>query len=158
MRPPILSCVVVLAASPALACTAYPGEVYDDLPSASLAVAIAAVTEVSVYPKDGEGACIASSYERAETIHGEIGGTFRVEICGEDGAADDDGLGTGMEDYGFTKGATVLVGVIRTGPAPSDLRYAVPDCWGPFHIRLDTMTAEDREAVLADARALLAGK
>ncbi|MGL4234444.1 hypothetical protein [Tabrizicola sp.] len=152
MRQMILYFMASLMTSPALACVDIPGAVYDQIPSPDMVMVIAEVTDVSIVPVGQSGSCMTLSYRSSEVLFGEIGDSFRVETCYPDVSADLIDLGTSSELYGFTKGATVVVAVIKAASDSGDLRYAVPNCWGPKHMRLDTMAEAERKEFLIEIK------
>jgi hypothetical protein len=152
MRLVLLALLLATAGQPAVACS--PGVVttLDVLPSANAVIVIAKVTSVSVVPSNANGACLNVSYAQADAVFGSVADTFEVSTCFEDVTVDEMTSSPGAEDFGYNVGATVLVGLIKTASEPPALRYAMPSCWGPLHRRLDTIAAEDREALLSSLK------
>lgn len=139
-------------ATAAGACQPMPGEVLDDLGSPQAAVAVAEVTGLAIAPHGADGSCLVLGYRRGEMLRGALPATFEAEICVEGERLRLEDFAAAAEDFGFAAGATVLVGVMRQEAASPGWRVAIPDCWGPFHLRLDLMEATERRAFMADIR------
>lgn len=128
------------------------GDVFDELTSPLFVLAIANVTDVTITKSGEEESCVSYGYSRTELVAGSIGESFRVEVCDDYGPITDADLAETPEPYGFAKGASVLVGLIKPENGSSGLRYAVPDCWGPLHLRLDDMSKTERDTFLAEVK------
>ncbi len=152
---PIVS--LLWLASPALACRPDPGNLYDDIPSPDLIVAVAEVTDVVITKSSDVDTCIAVGYMVTERLAGNVDDSFRVEVCYISGRVTEADLARTADETGFAVGATVLVGVIPSSKGSTELRYAVPNCWGPLHLRLDDMGEAERKLLIADYRQPVAG-
>jgi hypothetical protein len=151
----LLSACLLGPAFPAWACRPAEGDVFDDIPSVGFVAAIAEVTDVTITKSSATQSCFAVSYHLSELLYGKINDTFRIETCGNDGPITEEDLTSTPDEYGFSEGATVLVGVITPKDGTLGLRYAVPDCWGPWHLRLDGMDAVESKAFIDDIRKVL---
>jgi hypothetical protein len=56
----------------------------------------------------------------------------------------------GLDLLGFVQGAEVIIGLVQNPDNSSDLRYAVPSCWGPLHLNLGALPHDVREKFLQD--------
>jgi len=63
-----------------------------------------------------------------------------------------------LDFYGFFQNAEVLIGLIQKPENISDLRYAVPTCWGPLHVNLDELSSDEREELLKDVLSQVANQ
>lgn len=141
--------------SAALACLPSPNAKYDQFPEQDGAIAIANVVSVSAEPAKNGGACLSVSYTTKETLYGKLPDRFTVRSCSETATVEKMPAAPGNAPMGFVSGASVLLGLVKTDENSSNLRYAIPGCWGPLHIRLDTMAERERAGLLRAAKALL---
>jgi hypothetical protein len=91
-------------------------------------------------------------------LSGALAQTPEVTNCIEGLSLEDlrAGLATAeMRAAGFEMGAEVLVGLVDAGEGV--LRYVVPNCLGPLHMRLDGLTEAQRDGVLLTMRKAASG-
>jgi hypothetical protein len=155
LRCSLLAGCLLYPAFPAWACRPVEGDVFDDIPSDGFVAAVAEVTDVTITKSSATESCFAVSYRRSELLHGEVDEIFRIETCGSDGPITEDDLASAPDEIGFSEGATVLVGVITPKDGTLGLRYAVPNCWGPLHLRLDELDAPESKALIDEFRKML---
>ncbi len=137
--------------SPAFACTPIEGEHYDELPDQNILIGIADVISIAISAEAGE-TCLSAAYATKESILGQMPDGFEVSSCVAEipmVEAIEDEL---MSEFGFITGATVMIGVIQTETSNTGWRYAVPTCWGPFHVRMDTLSDDDRSNFISSIR------
>ena len=120
-----LAALLSFFAVPAFACRPMEGDVFDDFSSPYLVLAVANVTDVTITRSSAEKSCVEFGYSRSEVLSGTIDANFRVEMCSDEGPITEEDLAETPDPYGFAKGATVLVGVIKAEDGSSNLRYAV---------------------------------
>lgn len=129
-------------------CLPDPAAAYDALSDPGVAVLTARVRQVTV-EAEPEQACLSLSYSTEAVLVGTAEDRFAVRHCLEGIAAEDLTAAlrsAAFDDIGMLPGAEVLVGTV--GQEDGSLRYAVPTCMGPLHIRLDGLSAVQREGVL----------
>ena len=141
--------VLLIPANTALACVPDPEFAYDDATNVDIAIATAVVTSVEI--KNTEiASCWQVQYSNARYYLGQGAEGFSVTTCA-DKVYQEDALAEqveGLESLGFKPNAEVLLGVVHLGENASKLRYAIPSCWGPMHVDLGQMSAEERAEFL----------
>ncbi len=150
----VVATVVTLACIPAaaLACIPDPDVEYDTAEEAAAVILRATVEAFSVTPHFDDGSCQTVEYRTLENLHGSAPATFTISRC-ETGIlvddyadADPDDLEFFADVLGYVTGAKVLGGIIVE--ADTEPRHLVPNCWGPLHLRLDTVGEAERTEVL----------
>jgi hypothetical protein len=149
-------------AVPVLACTPDPNTAYDDVQSRDIAIGIAEVTSMVVSPFAVDGSCRTLQYVTTRSMMGNVPEEFTVETCDDYLPVDEWGDGgidpALMHDMlGYEVGAEVILGLVFEPEGPTPIRYAVPSCWGPLHLRLDTMTEPERAAFVQEVLDALSG-
>ncbi len=150
----MIFCATLLSAciiSPALACTPVEGEHYDELPDQNILIGITDVTSVAISTEAGE-TCLSAVYATKENVLGEMPDDFEVRSCVAEVPMIEVIEDELMSEFGFVTGATVMIGVVQTEISNTGWRYAVPTCWGPFHIRMDTLSDDDRSDFILSIR------
>ncbi|KAG1647742.1 hypothetical protein GQR58_030366 [Nymphon striatum] len=122
-----LQALVVLTA-PALACYPDPEFSYDDL-KALKRKRVGVFTYLDVQYLYGFGEKEFS----VKTCSDEV---YQVEALSEELES--------LEYLGFVPEAEVLIGLVSPDQNNSEVRYAIPSCWGPLHFNLDKMSSEEQ--------------
>jgi hypothetical protein len=157
MRGVAIAVLTTFVATSTKACQLAEEDVYDDLSSDNFALVIADVTDLTITKSGDTNSCFAVDYRRKDMLQGDLPAEFRVETCGDDGPITLEDFARSAEEIGFAIGATVLVGVMPSETGTVGLRHAVPDCWGPLHLRLDLLGETEREVLMAYFRDMLSG-
>lgn len=137
--------------SGASACSPDPNFVYDDIHSREVLLATATVKTFEIESSE-TSLCWNASYSDAQYLYGVGEKQFSIKTCW-DKEWEDDELGADpevFEVYGFVTNANVLVGLVRLPENPSELRYAIPSCWGWLHVNLDELSNEERDEFLQE--------
>jgi len=143
-----LQAVLVLT-TPALACRPDPEFSYDDIRSQDISIATATVTSVEVESSETQS-CWRVHYLDVQYLYGSGEKELAVKTCSDE-VFQVEALSEeleGLEYLGFVPEAEVLVGFVSPGQDNSEVRYAIPSCWGPFHFNLDKMSSREREEFL----------
>jgi hypothetical protein len=146
-------CALVLSPLPVAACQDDAAAKYDTIPAPGFVAVVAEITALTIRDMEPGGSCLDIDYRSEEVLFGAVGATFRAEMCSPDEAFTLADLDASASDIGFVTGATVLVGLLPSGNG--GLRLAVPDCWGPFQVRLDEMGDPERKEFVTNIRDLL---
>ncbi|MGE0281159.1 MAG: hypothetical protein AB7P20_11195 [Rhizobiaceae bacterium] len=153
--------MTVVFVLPALACQPGDNE-YDNAYSPGAFVVRAQVIEFSREAVDGQ-ACYAGKYDAVEVMLGKAPTSFEPKECFE--GRDEVPVGPNNPDvniFGFVAGAEVLAGFAiqprGKGLAglplePGSLRFLVPDCWRPAHLRIDQLQVQSGRNYLSDGSA-----
>jgi len=144
---------LALTTAPTLACTPIKGEKYDDFSASNVSIAIATVVSKSAFATDGSSACLGVEYKTTDLLFGKLSENFEVENCYDNVPVDELRESEGLLALGFETGASVLVGVMPNDQTAVGLRYMMPSCWGPLHVRLDTLESGERQDVLDEFQA-----
>ncbi len=147
---------LLISTKTALACYPDPEFSYDDLTRSDISIATASVTTVEVRTTETTS-CWHVGYSDAEYLYGHGAKAFSVTTCTDevyqiDALAEE---AEGLEYLGFIPTAEVLLGVVHLNGDVSDLRYAIPSCWGPLHVNLGKMSGEERAEFLGEINTLI---
>jgi len=137
-----------------LACYPDPEFVYDDVTTVDISIATASVTTVELKTTE-TSSCWHVGYSGAQYLYGHGAKEFSVTTCAGE-VYQIDALSEeveGFEYLGLIPSAEVLLGVVHLSENASELRYAIPSCWGPLHVNLGKMSGEERAEFLHDFKA-----
>ncbi len=142
---------ILISAKPTLACYPDPSFVYDDVSSQAVMIATATVTTVDLNMSK-TSSCLTVRYSAAQFLYGNGSKGFSVTTCVDEIFQIDilSEESEGFEYFGFVPNAEVLVGLIHLHEDGSELRYAIPSCWGPLHINLNKMSTKKRAEFLQE--------
>jgi hypothetical protein len=102
------------------------------------------------FESDEYKSCWHVSYSNVSYLYGagseEISVTRCVqEVYEYDVLADED---EALVYLGFLPEAEVLIGLVQSDEDATQLRYAVPSCWGPLHVNMNEMSPEEQTSLL----------
>ncbi len=142
---------LVLLTTPALACYPDPKFSYDDVSSQDISIATATVTSVEFESSETQS-CWRVHYLDVQYLYGVGEKEFSVKTCSDEVyrvEALSEEL-EGLEYLGFVPEAEVLIGLVSLDQDNSEVRYAIPSCWGPLHYNLGKMSSEERAELLRE--------
>ena len=142
---------VSILAHDASACQSLPETSYDDFRTEGFSIATATVFSVET-EHTATRTCWSVSYVDAAYLYGSGKDTFSVKTCSDEvfqiKALSDEV--EGFDYLGFVPHADILVGLVYHREQISELRYALPSCWGPMHVNLGKMSDTERAKFLQD--------
>lgn len=141
----------LISTKTAWACYPDPTFAYDEVATADISIVTASVTTVEVTTTETIS-CWHVDYSDAQYLYGHGTKEFSVTTC-TDEVYQIDALSEeaeGLEHLGLIPNAEVLLGVVHPSEKASDLRYAIPSCWGPLHVNLGKMSGDERTEFLRD--------
>lgn len=146
--------LLICFANVSLACTPEPGHTYDTLRTTETAILVAKVLSAETELSDNNVACTKLKYSVTETLLGNVPPVFNVLSCYEDVSIKDLSQSLNRkaanDHIGFSKNAEVVVGIVKKNN--DKYRYAVPSCWGPAHLRVDTLDSEERKRIFSEIK------
>ena len=139
----------LISAKPVYACLPDLEADYDDIGSRTVSIATATVTSVD-FASDENKSCWHISYSDVNYLYGSGGEEILVKSCVQEAYEYDvpEDVDESLVYLGLVPDAKVLMGLVPTGKDESQLRYAVPSCWGPLHINLNEMSPEEQNDLL----------
>ncbi|MBM1558393.1 hypothetical protein JQV19_17930 [Sulfitobacter mediterraneus] len=136
---------VLVSSKSVLACYPDPEFIYDEVTSVDISIATASVAAVELETKE-TSSCWRVDYTDIQYLYGHGAKEFFVTTCVNE-VYQIDALSEeveGFEYLGFVPNADVLLAVVPLRDQASELRYAIPSCWGPLHVNLDKMSSGER--------------
>lgn len=141
----------LISTKTALACYPDPAFAYDEVATADVSIATASVTTVEVRTTETTS-CWHVGYSDAQYLYGNGTKEFSVATCMDEvyqiGALSEET--EGLDYLGLIPNAEVLLGVVHPCEKASEVRYAIPSCWGPLHVNLGKMSGKERAEFLRD--------